>query len=129
MFKDTVENLYYVDGSVDGKVRESIRKDIEEQRGSLAIVSFGTFSTGINIKLLNVGVFAEDPGKSDVTLIQSLGRFLRQHADKEKAILYDIIDNCKHKSFTNYSYKHFEQRLETYRNEGWFLTEHEVTFR
>lgn len=127
-FKDKVS---YVDGSVHGLVRESIRQDTETAEGTCIVCSFKTFSTGINIKKIHSGIYAESPGKSDVTLIQSLGRFLRQHKDKDMAYIYDIVDDLrtpaertrnKPKEF-NYMLKHFIERMEVYRDQGWFISE------
>lgn len=118
------EKVFYVDGDVNGIKREGIRNFMETENGLILVASYGTFSTGINIKLIHNGLFAENPGKSDITLIQSLGRFLRQHANKTKANIYDIVDDFTYKTYENFAYRHFKERLLTYRNEGWFLDEH-----
>lgn len=120
---EMTEHVYYIDGTVDGKIREQIRKDIEEGVGVVIVASFKTFSTGINIKKIHNGIFAQNPGKSDTTLIQSLGRFLRQHESKDIANVYDIIDDARSKNYTNFCYRHFEQRLEVYRSQGWYINE------
>lgn len=123
LFPDKVQ---YVDGSVDGKVREGIRKNAEIDSGAVLVCSYATFGTGINIKKIHSGIFAENPGKSDITLIQSLGRFLRQHVDKEKAYIYDIVDvfdDIDKIKVQNYMLKHFNERIEVYRDQGWFITE------
>lgn len=123
------ENVLYVDGGVNGVIRDDIRKEIELANGKLLIASFGTFSTGINIKKLHCGICSENIGKSDTVLIQSLGRFLRLHADKDSASFYDLVDDCREytknnkEKKSNYSYKHFRERLEIYREQGWDLKE------
>jgi len=132
MFKEAgvpLDKLKYVDGSVKGDVREDIRTDMEEMSGVILIASYNTFSTGINIKQLNNGIFGENPGKSDVTLIQSLGRFLRQHSSKTQANIYDLVDDLRVKTYDNYAWRHFKERLDTYRNEGWFLNEKTFIFK
>ena len=117
------KKVFYVDGSVPADVRESIRKDFENNTGIILVASTKTFSTGISIKRLNTGIFAENPGKSAITLIQSLGRFLRQHKSKEVSHIFDIVDDLRVGKYENYSFKHFLERIETYREESWEVKE------
>lgn len=123
LLKELHPNVYYVDGGVKAEKREIIRNTVNESYGNIIVASYGVFSTGLNLPSINTGIFAENPGKSDVTLIQSLGRFLRQCKGKEIARIYDIVDNCSIKSYKNYCFKHFLERVEVYRDEGWFLNE------
>jgi len=55
-------------------------------------------------------IFAQG-GKAKVTLIQSIGRGLRLHDDKERLIIIDIAD------YTYYSNKHMEERIAYYNEE------------
>lgn len=120
------KNAHYIDGSIDGEVRNAIRGEIERNESTALVASYKTTSTGISIKKLHTGILAEDLGKSDTTLVQTLGRFLRQHEDKDISNIYDIIDDCRYKkTYQNYMYRHFLDRLETYRTEGWFVHEKE----
>ena len=70
--------------------REQIR-EITEQSDNAVIVSYGTFSTGINIRNHNV-IFAS-PSKSRVRNLQSIGRVLRKGENKSQAVLYDLADD------------------------------------
>lgn len=118
--------VQYIDGSVKGTIREEIRQNTEDLSGSVIVCSYATFGTGINIKRIHSGIFAENPGKSDITLIQSLGRFLRQHKEKDKAYIYDIVDvfeDVQKIKKQNYMLKHFQERIEVYRDQGWFISE------
>ena len=55
------------------KQEKKIRKIVEKEKDSLVIASYGTFSTGINIRNINNVVFAS-PSKSRVRVLQSIGR-------------------------------------------------------
>jgi type I site-specific restriction endonuclease len=95
--------------------REKVRKITEEYEDVIIVASFGTFSTGINIKNLHNLVFAESV-LSSVKVIQSIGRLLRKYFDKN-AKLYDITDDLTWKSKRNYVLKHFLKRMKYYDEE------------
>lgn len=110
----TDQDVYYVDGAIDGESREAIKKTMEDTSGKkpkILIASFGTFSTGISVKSLSNVIFA-DSFKSEQIIIQSIGRILRLHNEKEIATVFDIVDvfdqNLKHQS--NVLYKHYMAR-------------------
>lgn len=114
----TDQDVYYVDGEVDGEKREAIKKIMEDTSGKkpkILIASFGTFSTGISVKSLSNVIFA-DSFKSEQLIIQSIGRILRLHNEKEIATVFDVVDvfdnNLKHQS--NVLYKHYLARKEFY---------------
>ena len=61
-------------------------------------------------------VFAS-PSKSRVRNLQSIGRGLRKGDNKEEAVLYDIADDFRVGKFTNYTLKHFVERVKIYDDE------------
>lgn len=109
--------VYFVDGDVDVEIREQIRKKINTDKDAIAVVSYGTFSTGINIVNLENIVFGS-PSKGRIRVLQSIGRGLRKGGDKTVATLYDIVDDLswKGRSVThkNYMLEHFQERLNLY---------------
>lgn len=109
-------DLFYVDGSVDGLLREDIRKAVEEKQDAIIVASLGTFSTGVNIKNLHNIIFAS-PSKSRVKTLQSIGRGLRLSKHKEIATLYDIVDDMSWKSKKNFTLLHFLERVKMYDEE------------
>jgi len=109
-------NTYYVDGSIDGNLREDIRKNIEEQDTGVIVASYGTFSTGVNIKNLHNVIFAS-PSKSRIRNLQSIGRGLRRGNNKLSAVLYDIADDMSWKSKKNHTILHFAERIKIYNEE------------
>ena len=107
-------NVFYIDGGVTN--REEIRHAMEDEENATLIGSLGTTSTGISIKRLHHMISAA-PMKGSIKLLQSIGRMLRQHATKEKAVMYDIVDDLCLKSTKNFAYQHFENRAEIYDKE------------
>jgi superfamily II DNA or RNA helicase len=102
---------------VDAEERELVREITERENNAIIVASYGTFSTGINIKNLHNVIFAS-PSKSRIRNLQSIGRVLRKGKDKVKATLYDIADDCTTKSRRNYTLNHFIERIKTYNEEN-----------
>jgi len=110
-------NVFYIDGSVEGKIREEIRQKVLNSNEAVIIASLGTFSTGINIPNLSVVVFAEAT-KSQIKTLQSIGRALRKHKYKKLAKVIDIVDRIElNGGKQNYLFKHFKERLMMYKSE------------
>ena len=115
--KHTDRKVFFVHGGVDAEQRESIREITENEKNAIIVASYGTFSTGINIKRLHNVIFAS-PSKSRVRNLQSIGRVLRKGKDKVKAILYDIGDDCTYNSKKNYTLNHLIERIKIYNEEN-----------
>lgn len=110
---DSDRKVFMVYGGVDSQTREDIRKITEDQHNAIIVASFGTFSTGVNIKNLHNIIFAS-PSKSKIRNLQSIGRGLRKSDSKDKATLFDIADDLKYKSYQNYTIQHFSERIKQY---------------
>ena len=108
--------VFFVDGDVETQVREEIRKIMEVENDAIVVASFGTFSTGINIRNLHNIIFAS-PSKSRVRNLQSIGRGLRQSSGKEQATLYDVADDLRIKKHINFTLQHFIERVKIYNEE------------
>ena len=98
------------------EAREEIRKIVEQEDNSIIVASFGTFSTGVNIKRLHNIVFCS-PSKSRIRVLQSIGRGLRTGDGKTIATLFDVADNLQWKSKQNYTLTHFAERIKMYNEE------------
>jgi superfamily II DNA or RNA helicase len=109
-------HVFFVHGGVDGEDREAIRQIVEKEKDAIIIASYGTFSTGVNIRNLHNIVFSS-PTKSMIRTLQSIGRGLRLGDDKEGAVLYDISDDLRTKSWTNHTMNHFAERIKIYTDE------------
>jgi superfamily II DNA or RNA helicase len=73
------------------KIGKILGDETIKDRPKILVASFGTLSTGINIKNLHYVLFM-DSFKSEQIIIQSIGRILRLHKDKDKAVVFDIVD-------------------------------------
>ena len=108
--------VFFVSGEVDGDAREEIRALVEQNDNAIIVASFGTFSTGVNIKRLHNIIFSS-PSKSRIRVLQSIGRGLRKGDNKESATLFDIADNLQWKSKLNFTLQHFAERIKMYNEE------------
>ena len=108
--------IFFVHGGVDTEERELVREITEREENAIIVASYGVFSTGINIRNLHNVVFAS-PSKSRIRNLQSIGRVLRKGKNKTKAMLYDISDDCTHKSRRNYTLNHLIERIKVYNEE------------
>ena len=117
--------VFFVFGGTDAIDRERVREIVEKEKNAVIVASFGTFSTGINIKRLHNVVFAS-PSKSRIRNLQSIGRGLRKTDDKENVTLYDIADDLSWKKKTNYTLNHFSERINIYSTENFNYEIHSV---
>jgi len=113
---DENRKVFFVHGKVDADEREEVRRITEGEDGAIIIASYGTFSTGINIRNLHNIIFAS-PSKSRIRNLQSIGRGLRKGNNKDSATLYDIADDLSWKNWHNYTLKHFAIRVKMYNEE------------
>ena len=113
----TDKPVHLVYGGVDVDDREEIRRLVENETDQIIVASYGTFSTGSNIKRLHNLVFAS-PSKSRVRNLQSIGRVLRQYRGKEVATLYDIADDISTDRGNNYTLNHLMERVKIYNQEN-----------
>ena len=116
MMKDLDRRVFYVHGGTDTQTREDIRAITEKENNAIIVASYGTFSTGINIRNLHNIVFSS-PSKSRVRVLQSIGRGLRVGDSKDTATLFDISDDFTHKSKRNFTLSHFMERINIYNEE------------
>ena len=107
------ENVYFVYGGTDTEQREKIRELVEIQNNSTTIASYGTFSTGINIRNIHNIVLAS-PSKSKIRVLQSIGRGLRTSSTKNSILVFDIADDISYKGRRNFTLNHFLERLNIY---------------
>ena len=120
--------IFFVYGGVDAQEREKVREITEKESNAIIVASYGTFSTGVNIKNLHNVIFAS-PSKSRVRNLQSIGRILRKGDKKSKAILYDIADDITYKSRKNYTLNHLIERIKIYNEEHFNYEVLQINFK
>ena len=127
LISDTYKDrkVFFVSGEVDALVREDIRALTEKSKNAIIVASYGTFSTGINIKNLHNIIFSS-PSKSKIRVLQSIGRGLRLGSNKDNCKLFDLADDFTHKSRQNFTLRHFMERINIYNQEQFDYTIHRI---
>ena len=130
LIRDKAENrdVFFVYGGVDAEQREQVRAITEKSNNAIIVASYGTFSTGINIRNLHNIIFAS-PSKSRIRNLQSIGRGLRLGDNKVNATLYDIADDMQYKSKENFTLKHFQERINIYTEEEFDYEIHNISLK
>ena len=105
--------VFFVYGKTDADTREDIRSIVENEKDAIIIASYGTFSTGINIRNLHNIVFSS-PSKSKIRVLQSIGRGLRRSSNKMGILVFDIADDISYKERRNFTLSHFTERINIY---------------
>ena len=119
------KKVFFVYGGVEAEDREKIRAITEKSDNTIIIASYGTFSTGINIRNLHNIVFAS-PTKSRIRNLQSIGRGLRLKDNNSAATLYDIADDLSYGEKQNYTLQHFSERINIYNSEDFDYEIHNI---
>lgn len=114
--KERKDLCYYISGEIKVEERERIRGLLEKQQGAIICASLGSFSQGIDIKCLENIIFAA-PIKSQIKVLQSIGRGLRISNNRNVTNLFDITDDITWKRRKNYTYNHGKKRIEIYNKE------------
>jgi superfamily II DNA or RNA helicase len=115
--KDLDRKVFFIHGGVDTETREQIREITEKETNAIIVASYGTFSTGINIRNLHNVVFAS-PSKSRIRVLQSIGRGLRRpNMGEVHTTLLDIADDFTYNDKKNFTLNHFLERINIYNEE------------
>ena len=113
----TTRPVHLIYGDTKVKVREEVREISEVTSNNIILGSYGTMSTGVNIKNLHHVIFAS-PSKSRIRVLQSIGRGLRKAKGKDSAMLYDIADDFrKDHGRNNFTLNHLAERIKYYIDE------------
>ena len=130
IIKELCENrsVHLIYGATPTEDRERARELVEKEKDAIIVASYGTFSTGVNIKNLHNIIFAS-PSKSRVRNLQSIGRGLRLGDNKVDATLYDIADDMTWKSKENFTLKHFQERINIYTEEEFDYEMHSIDLK
>ena len=108
--------LHYVHGGTDTEDREMVREIVDnpKKKNNVILASYGTFSTGVNIKKIDNVVFAS-PSKSRIRNLQSIGRGLRKADGKTEMRLFDMSDDLQ---CNNHTLNHLKERINIYNEEN-----------
>lgn len=114
--ENTTKIIYYIDGDIDKKVREEIRKRMEINNNVVLVASFGTSSTGISVNNI-FNMFFVNSFKSISTILQSVGRGLRkcEKIGKDFVNIFDVADDLYSGC---YEMAHARERLKIYESQN-----------
>ena len=115
-FHEKMRKVFFIYGKTATAEREDIRSIVEDEKDSITIASYGTFSTGINIRNIH-NIVLGSPSKSRIRVLQSIGRGLRQGSNKDSVLIFDIADDLTFKSRPNFTLNHFQERINIYNEE------------
>jgi len=101
----------FVRGESDSETREKIRLALDDKK-ILNVVATTVWSEGVNIPSLDCILFAGG-GKSELALLQKLGRALRKTKQKTEATIIFPLDSGKYLS------EHCISGLKTFIEKGW----------
>lgn len=107
---------FFIHGKIETEAREEMRRILNAEPNAIVVGSYGTLSLGVDIPNLHNIIFAS-PSKSRIRNLQSIGRGLRNHDSKTHTTLFDIADDLRHKRKTNFTLKHFMERIKLYGEE------------
>ena len=114
----TARPVHLIYGDVNVKIREEVRRIAETSDDNIILGSYGTMSTGVNIKNLHHVIFAS-PSKSRIRVLQSIGRGLRKAKNKDSAKLHDISDDFRPPhGRNNFTLNHLAERIKYYVDEN-----------
>lgn len=87
--------------------------EVTDGKVKVLVASFGTLSTGVSINAIFNVIFA-DSFKSEQIIIQSIGRGLRLHSDKDKVNIFDLVDIFDPEDMNNALFRHYKERESFY---------------
>lgn len=127
---DNKTQVYYIDGQISKDVREYYRKEFDAKDGfrKILVASFGCFSQGIDIKNISY-IFLVESYKSEIIILQSIGRGMRLADNKDKVTIIDLIDDYHKDSYSNYLLKHSFIREQLYRNENFKIQKYRIRLK
>lgn len=126
MNQDPDRPIYFISGEIKTDFREEVRQLMENHSNAILIASMGTFSTGINIRNIHNIIFSS-PTKSQIRVLQSIGRGLRKHGSDSKLKIYDVIDDFTDgKKTQNFALKHGIERMKIYNREKFDYKTHSI---
>jgi superfamily II DNA or RNA helicase len=97
----------FVQGSMPPEERMRVKKGLIN-KSIFLVIATTAWKEGVDIPNLDVVILAAG-GKTEIPVIQSIGRGLRRTKTKTKAIIYDIFDPS-----SNYLISHFGERVSMY---------------
>lgn len=83
--------ILMITGAVNLKSRQKTLDTMLENNDVILVASYGCTSTGLTFKNVDYCIFAQS-FKSNIINLQSIGRGLLKTSDKDRFIIYDLVD-------------------------------------
>lgn len=122
------KRVHFIHGGIDADHREWVRHEVENSTNNIVLASYGTYSTGVNIKRLDHAI-AASPSKSKIRNLQSIGRILRRGNGSTSSTWHDIADNLIWKKKSNHTARHFRKRMEIYNEQGFEVNTYNINLK
>ena len=122
------KQVFVITGDVKRDERELIKLIATKEDGITVLGTFGCVSTGLSIKRLR-NLVLPHPSKSVVRVLQSLGRILRLHDDKDAAFVFDFMDDLSYEGESNHTLRHAFIRVDMYKNDQLPLSFKKLTMK
>jgi len=81
----------FIHSKMKKKERLAAMKDLQTNKKTIVVSTYGLFSTGIDLPKLEV-LFLCSPIRSEIKLRQAAGRLMRMAEGKDSAIIVDFVD-------------------------------------
>ena len=107
-----IENSIYINGKTPKKDREKKIEDFKNGKYKVLFATYSLVAEGLDVPILENLVMAS-PVKDDRLVIQAIGRCQRPSENKQKAHIYDLVDNVS--ILDKFTIK----RKNIYKKEGW----------
>ena len=107
-----IENSIYINGKTPKKDREKKIDDFKNGKYKVLFATYSLVAEGLDVPILENLVMAS-PVKDDRLVIQAIGRCQRPSENKQKAHIYDLVDDV---SILD---KFTRKRKNIYKKEGW----------
>ena len=108
-----IKGCVFVHGATSKEDREEIKEKFIKKEIK-CVVATVVWQEGLNIPSLDVCVLAGS-GKSDIKVVQGIGRGLRKTKGKDKVIIIDFDDS----DISKYLKNHYEMRNKIYKKMNW----------
>lgn len=110
------KEVVFIWGDTKPEEREFWRLELGKRNNIILIATYQLFQLGINAPTLKYLLFAT-PYKSKIRTLQSIGRTLRLHENKDNAVIFDIADNVP------FLEDHAARRMRYYKSEKFEIDE------
>ena len=101
----------FIKGDVDAETREQLRHDLHNKK-ILTVIATVVWKEGINVRSLDCIMIAGG-GKSELALLQTVGRGFRRDVNKKEILIIDFLDSSR------YLAEHAIERLGVYIENEW----------